>query len=105
MTNPGSGPGTERWREKGMDGYDWRAINAFAGSELRFFKRFEEYFGDAVQLEIPTNYRSVNSVVEVGNALMHGSGNMTGNCINNATRYDRKSLYFLSALDLIASVI
>ena len=55
-------------------GDDWQAINGFAGSELRFFQRFEEYFGDIISRAIRTNYRSVGSVVEVGNTLMRGKG-------------------------------
>ena len=55
-------------------GDDWQAINAFAGSELRFFERFGDYFHDVISREIPTNYRSVKSVVEIGNALMRGKG-------------------------------
>ena len=55
-------------------GDDWQAINAFAGSELRFFESCEDYFVNVARREIPTNYRSVASVVEVGNALMYGKG-------------------------------
>ena len=55
-------------------GDDWQAINAFAGSELCFFQRFEDFFGDTVRLELTTNYRSVSPIVEIGNALMHGKG-------------------------------
>ena len=58
-------------------GDDWQAINAFAGSELRFFQKFDDYFRDAVKREIPTNYRSAIQVVEAGNALMEGKGILT----------------------------
>ena len=57
-------------------GDDWQAINAFAGSELRYFENFEDYFDHPVKREITTNYRSAASVVEAGNALMRRE-NMT----------------------------
>lgn len=55
-------------------GDDWQAINGFAGSDLRFFNRFEDHIGKSRQLYISTNYRSPNSIVSVGNALMSGLG-------------------------------
>lgn len=55
-------------------GDDWQAINGFAGSELRFFENFEEYFGPSELRVIPTNYRSAKRIVNAGNALMHGRG-------------------------------
>lgn len=55
-------------------GDDWQAINGFAGSDLRFFERFEEYIGPLRRLYIATNYRSAKSVVDTGNALMSRFG-------------------------------
>jgi len=55
-------------------GDDWQAINGFAGSDLRFFDRFEEYVGKSRRLYLSTNYRSASSIVAVGNALMSGLG-------------------------------
>ena len=55
-------------------GDDWQAINGFAGSDLRFFQDFAQYFPDSRSLHVATNYRSAKSVVSVGNALMKGSG-------------------------------
>ncbi|MFI7884512.1 hypothetical protein ACFMJL_23990, partial [Acinetobacter baumannii] len=55
-------------------GDDWQAINGFAGSELRFFHNFRDYFGPFQQEYITKNYRSKRLVVEAGNALMHGRG-------------------------------
>ncbi|NDD12267.1 MAG: DNA helicase UvrD [Betaproteobacteria bacterium] len=55
-------------------GDDWQAINGFAGSDLRFFDRFEEHIGPSHRLYIATNYRSAKSVVDAGNALMAGFG-------------------------------
>ena len=56
-------------------GDDWQAINAFAGSDLKFFHDFESYFPESTRLSIATNYRSSSSIVDVGNSLMHGLGN------------------------------
>lgn len=55
-------------------GDDWQAINAFAGSELRFFDRFDTFFRNSKRLLIDTNHRSPQQVVAVGNALMRGKG-------------------------------
>ncbi|MGB7289642.1 MAG: UvrD-helicase domain-containing protein [Candidatus Macondimonas sp.] len=55
-------------------GDDWQAINGFAGSDLRFFEHFDQYIGDSRRLYISTNYRSGQSIVGVGNALMAGFG-------------------------------
>ena len=55
-------------------GDDWQAINGFAGSDLRFFQNFVHLFEDAHTLPVATNYRSAQSIVDVGNALMRGQG-------------------------------
>ncbi len=55
-------------------GDDWQAINGFAGSDLKFFEEFEQYFGKFRRLYLSTNYRSSQSVVAIGNALMAGLG-------------------------------
>jgi DNA helicase-4 len=55
-------------------GDDWQAINEFAGSDLRFFEQFDNYIGQTRHLSISTNYRSLKSIVRVGNALMQGLG-------------------------------
>ena len=55
-------------------GDDWQAINAFAGSELRYFSEFDRYFENGVTREIRTNYRSPRAIVDFGNALMAGKG-------------------------------
>ena len=55
-------------------GDDWQAINGFAGSDLKFYDNFDSLFPQSSKLHISTNYRSVKSVVTVGNALMAGYG-------------------------------
>lgn len=55
-------------------GDDWQAINGFAGSELRFFEDFGEYFSRTRRMLIDTNYRSAVTIVEAGNAAMQGWG-------------------------------
>ena len=55
-------------------GDDWQAINGFAGSDLRFFQNFEQFFEDSRELPVATNYRSARAIVDVGNALMKGQG-------------------------------
>ena len=55
-------------------GDDWQAINGFAGSDLTFFREFERLWADGQRLHLRTNYRSCNSVVVLGNALMCSTG-------------------------------
>jgi DNA helicase-4 len=53
-------------------GDDWQAINSFAGSDLKFFQGFSDFFPGSVRVELPRNYRSAKPIVEVSNALMAG---------------------------------
>lgn len=55
-------------------GDDWQAINAFAGSHLRYTREFGRRFRDTERLVIPTNYRSAREIVALGNALMGARG-------------------------------
>lgn len=55
-------------------GDDWQAINSFAGSDLKYFINFSEYFDNPKKLYITTNYRSKSSIVELGNDIMWGLG-------------------------------
>ena len=55
-------------------GDDWQAINGFAGSDLRFYQNFHQFFQPSQQLHIATNYRSAISIVDIGNKLMQGLG-------------------------------
>ena len=55
-------------------GDDWQAINRFAGSDVKYFKRFEKYFPeDSAKLFIPTNYRSGKQIVKNANHFMGNS--------------------------------
>ena len=74
-------------------GDDWQAINGFAGSDLRFFQNFEQFFEDPRELPVATNYRSARTIVDVGNALMNGQGTparahkkVTGESLNSRPR-------------------
>jgi DNA helicase IV len=51
-------------------GDDWQAINGFAGSDLKFFNRFGDYFNNAALLDLPDNYRSQKEIVSQSNKLM-----------------------------------
>lgn len=55
-------------------GDDWQAINGFAGSDLRYFENFSDYFPGGSAVAITTNYRSARRIVTTGNALMSGHG-------------------------------
>ena len=71
-------------------GDNWQAINSFAGSDLTYFNHFGEYFRNHKSLEILTNYRSPQSVVELGNGIMDDRGEPSV-----AHRSDKGSVQFL----------
>ena len=48
-------------------GDEYQAINRFAGSDIKYFKHFKEFFGtDSKKLMLSTNYRSNNDIVKAG---------------------------------------
>jgi DNA helicase-4 len=51
-------------------GDDWQAINGFAGSDLKFFLNFREYFPGAKILHLPINYRCAKKIVAAANNFM-----------------------------------
>lgn len=55
-------------------GDDWQLINSFAGSDPALFVAFRDGVRTESRLSISTNYRSTDSIVELGNRLMHGLG-------------------------------
>ena len=56
-------------------GDDWQGINGFAGSDLKFFQQFPDYFESSEPgLYITGNYRSHKSIVDLGNHVMNGLG-------------------------------
>ncbi len=55
-------------------GDDWQAINAFAGSDLKYFESFDKYIDGAKHLALLTNHRSATSIVDISNRFMAGRG-------------------------------
>lgn len=53
-------------------GDSWQAINGFAGSDLKFFDNFMDYFEETTVLDLPDNYRSQSNIVDQANAFMKG---------------------------------
>lgn len=71
-------------------GDDWQAINRFAGSDVEYFKQFEQYFGKVrsancdnilpyAKYEITTNYRCDSEIVETARKFMQKSMKEKGN--------------------------
>ena len=50
-------------------GDDWQAINSFAGSELKFFKNFNQKFNNSAITYLTYNYRSAKEIVSAGNCF------------------------------------
>ena len=55
-------------------GDDWQAINAFAGSDLKYFVEFDRYIDDAKKLLLRANYRCAQKIVDVSNLFMRDKG-------------------------------
>ena len=55
-------------------GDDWQAINRFAGSDLKYFKMFVTRYENANLMNIRTNYRSENHIVQFANSFMNICG-------------------------------
>ena len=55
-------------------GDNWQAINTFAGSDLKYFRSFQEFFGEYAHFKLLHNFRSVPSIVELSNQIMAGLG-------------------------------
>jgi DNA helicase-4 len=51
-----------------------QAINALAGSDLKFFQSFSQFFGDGKLGTLLKNYKNKNKIVENGNPIMRGIG-------------------------------
>lgn len=72
-------------------GDDWQAINGFAGSDLKFYKNFEKYFGLYTHKQLIFNYRSNSNIVKYGNAIMDSTG-QGGKAIN---RFSESEIAFI----------
>lgn len=55
-------------------GDNWQAINSFAGSELKFFSSYTDFFGDVKEYSLLRNYRSGASIVNLSNNVMKNLG-------------------------------
>ena len=73
-------------------GDDWQAINGFAGSDLKYFLSYSQYFDNSKSLQIQTNYRSTTKIVDSGNQLMQGKGVLA--------EYNTRELGSLELVDL-----
>jgi DNA helicase-4 len=51
-------------------GDDWQSIMGFAGSNLEFFIKFEDYFDHPARTDLSINYRSIKSIVDAGAELI-----------------------------------
>ena len=55
-------------------GDDWQSINSFAGSNQKYFERFDDFFPESERRFLLSNYRSAASVVKASNSFMIGKG-------------------------------
>jgi DNA helicase-4 len=76
-------------------GDDWQSIMGFAGSNLDFFIKFEEYFDHPARTDLSINYRSIKSIVDAGAELIkyNGDGQLKKQTIAN-NNYEKKIRVF-----------
>lgn len=75
-------------------GDDWQAINAFAGSEVRFFQLFTQRYPDSERYYLQTNYRSKREIVALGSELMDpGNGSNAITAANQGSGIVRIGYY------------
>lgn len=55
-------------------GDDWQAINAFAGSDVRYFQDFTWRYEESDRYSLKTNYRSKKEIVSIATRLMTQQG-------------------------------
>jgi len=55
-------------------GDDWQSIMGFAGSNLEFFIKFQDYFDHPARTDLSINYRSIKSIVDAGAELIKYNG-------------------------------
>ncbi len=55
-------------------GDDWQSIMGFAGSNLEFFVKFQDYFDHPARTYLSINYRSIKSIVDAGAELINYNG-------------------------------
>ncbi|MBD3359573.1 MAG: AAA family ATPase [Candidatus Buchananbacteria bacterium] len=59
-------------------GDDWQSINSFMGADVNIFNDFENIFGEnSFTKMLRTNYRSYENIVNTGNAIMQGEGDLS----------------------------
>nr|MBQ4458592.1 UvrD-helicase domain-containing protein [Clostridia bacterium] len=51
-------------------GDDWQAINSFMGADTHYFEFFSDFFENASEITISTNYRSTKSIVDFSSSFM-----------------------------------
>ena len=54
-------------------GDDWQSIMGFSGSDLDFFKNFQNYFDHPSRTDLTYNYRSIKTIVEAGNSVIENN--------------------------------
>ena len=73
-------------------GDDWQAINSFAGSDLRYFKKYNELYLNSGNANLLYNYRSQKNIVNFGNCIMYGQGK-PAIAYNNSDIFNLELLY------------
>jgi len=76
-------------------GDDWQSVMGFAGSNLDYFVKFEDFFGNPAVTEICTNYRSVKSIVDAGADLVRNNGHCQRQKLALSSRNEIKPIMVL----------
>jgi len=79
-------------------GDDWQSIMGFAGSNLYYFKNFDQKFDHPAITYLTTNYRSIKSIVDTGATIIKNNGNIQIQKKSIAKNSDTKPIKVYSLL-------
>ena len=79
-------------------GDDWQSIMGFAGSNLDFFIKFQDYFDHPARTYLSINYRSIKSIVDAGAELIknNGDGQLNKQTIANINQENKIRVFSYS---------
>lgn len=80
-------------------GDDWQSIYGFRGSDIRFIMNFSWHFPGAAVMKLKYNFRSTESIVNVGNVIIANNTNKIDKEVLSLKKNDQKVILLKSNSD------
>ncbi len=77
-------------------GDDWQSIMGFAGSNLEFLIKFQDFFDHPARTDLSINYRSIRSIVDAGAELIKYNGDGQLKKLTTANNNEEKKIHVFS---------